>query len=226
MTTLLRRSAYLTISIVYFAAISIATRLVTFAFLIQRASEYPLPDIILEGGGRIGSAFEVTEMIIASMIVAMCVIVVTTPVQDEAGSLLDHCMIVATRYIIISSTALSFRIICICVTTLPVPIAADAVKCRALVAMPFIERLMSVYTCGDYMYSGHAAATMVPGYFIIYHTSSYVPHKRWIIATCVAVLCIVSLSGIIVSGEHYTVDVLIGAYVGVTLCDVYHKWFV
>lgn len=224
MAIILRNATYLLASIVYFAAISIATRLVTYAFLIQRVLSTPLPDIILENSGRVDVAFQQSEMIIIIMIMTVCLITATS--HDPEVGWVNHCIIIATRYLTISSIVLSFRIICICATTLPIPIAEDIIKCHALIALPFVERLTSVYTCGDYMYSGHAAATMVPAYFIIYYMSSYEPHKRWLVGVCTIIASFISLYGIIVSGEHYTIDVIIGAYVGVTMCDAYHRWIV
>ncbi len=172
----------------------------------------PLPDVFIENITIRRWAFEMTEMIIAVLIGSVCFVIISS-----TESIID----VATKYITISATALSFRLICLCVTTLPIPVANDMKKCLALHGVPFLKRLLETYTCGDYMYSGHAAATMIPAYFVVYYTSSYEPVKRWPILALVVILSILSLSGIVISGEHYTIDVIIGGYVGATLCHLF-----
>jgi len=71
--------------------------------------------------------------------------------------------------------------------------------------------------CGDVLFSGHMAAWSIISFMWVMHSDHILDRSFGILASLLGGFILVA------TRYHYTVDVLIGAYVGVTMCLVYYS---
>jgi hypothetical protein len=72
--------------------------------------------------------------------------------------------------------------------------------------------------CGDVLFSGHTAAWSIISFMWVMHSERTVDKVLGVMATVCGGLVLIA------TRYHYTVDVLIGAYVGVTMCIMYYSF--
>jgi len=77
--------------------------------------------------------------------------------------------------------------------------------------------------CGDYLFSGHTVILLVCTIFTVHYSKSlwnYRFYKTWKYLNIM--ITVVGVFGVILSHEHYTIDVICAYYVTTTLIWTYH----
>lgn len=202
----------------YFISMTLLTRFVTYYYVVSRVDTNmsPLRDSILDNIDPIPWTFRISEFIITGLIFAL---VVVSALNKQ------HRFCIITRYLTIEGTMLLFRMLCIVSTVLPIPNPDDVNKCLLLQQSSLMDRLTNIYTCGDYVYSGHGASMVIVTWLVINYIDIQKMYKN-ILAGIMSIIVMFGLLCIICSKEHYTVDVILGAYIGFTLCSEYHYRFI
>ncbi|KAL9644081.1 hypothetical protein ABK040_005547 [Willaertia magna] len=84
-----------------------------------------------------------------------------------------------------------------------------------------------IATCGDYVFSGHTLTLTVFSFFVRRYLSSLYktsyPLQSLFIKMLTYLLNIIGMICIIISREHYTVDVVLGFYLSLIVCQYYHS---
>lgn len=79
-------------------------------------------------------------------------------------------------------------------------------------------------TCGDMVFSGHTMLIMLFG--LTFHTYHRRTDSYWAVngvKTLIWVMCVVGLLAILATRLHYTIDVLLGMYLSLTVWSSYHR---
>jgi hypothetical protein len=71
--------------------------------------------------------------------------------------------------------------------------------------------------CGDVLFSGHTAAWSIISFMWVMHSENMFDKATGVLGTVLGGLILIA------TRYHYTVDVLVGAYVGVTMCFIYYS---
>lgn len=181
----------------------------------------PLPDFILDNIDRIPIAFALSE-VCAGILTAMMACVLL---------LHNHRMIIMRRMSVIIGTVFLLRCATMFITSLSVP-GKHLTKCANTNMTTFEDKIRKaweittgfglsvagVYTCGDYMFSGHTSILTLMNYFIL----EYTPTSLRGIHILTWVLHIFGMFFILAAHEHYSIDVLIAFFVCDRVFQHYH----
>jgi len=80
------------------------------------------------------------------------------------------------------------------------------------------------YTCGDMVFSGHTMLMIL--FALTFHTYYRRTERYWALngmKVAIWLWCFVGLGSIIATRLHYTIDVLLGIYLAVTVWTCYHR---
>jgi hypothetical protein len=80
------------------------------------------------------------------------------------------------------------------------------------------------YTCGDMVFSGHTMLMIL--FALTFHTYYKRTARYWAlngVKTVIWLWCFVGLASIIATRLHYTIDVLLGIYLSITVWTCYHR---
>ena len=180
----------------------------------------PLPDVILDNFVRVPWAFAASEYAILFLAAVLLSIVITHKAR----------VAIVTRLLAIAATVFLLRCVTMLSTSLSVP--GSHLDCQQLRLPTFqakLERalrivcgvgstIFGVETCGDYMFSGHAAGLTLFACFICEYTPTrWVGFHRAVWATAAG-----GMACILLAHEHYSIDVFIAFYISSRVFAYYH----
>lgn len=184
--------------------------------------DQPLPDLFFQLFNYVPESFRYAEIIIMFFLCCFAVL------------LLFHKsrLILLRRFLVIHATAFLLRSITVIATTLPVP--STRINCRVITITHPLERfaiafgilfgggmsINGVQTCGDYIYSGHTVTVTLLNMMIV----EYTPFKMLPFHIITWILNISSIILILLSRQHYSVDVVLGYFIATRLFYTYHHF--
>jgi hypothetical protein len=184
----------------------------------------PLPDLLLEWFALQNWGLWLSEVFIQCMTVIIFVL----------AAFHAHTFILLRRMFCVMATVFFLRSFSVLVTSLTPSVAKLPDDCGPLHINSTAEflgkairiflgmgmRLQGGQTCGDYVYSGHTCSLTIFNLFFISYSpnnSLFIPMK---LVTCF--INLFGMLGILVSHEHYSVDVLLGAAISYFVFSEYH----
>ncbi|CAD5116828.1 DgyrCDS5674 [Dimorphilus gyrociliatus] len=179
-----------------------------------------LPDVILDNVNLRSWALDISEGILMLLIVVVILIAV----------LHKHRCCIIRRILVILSIITLLRCLTMTLTSLPgtrpsYRMCKDKYQKLSDIlyrAFIIVERggmvRNGVYTCGDYIFSGHTVTLVSLTMLIVDYTPKYCRSMHFILWTSSFIAIIL----IIVGHEHYTVDVLLAFYITVQAYLHYH----
>jgi shingomyelin synthase len=142
-----------------------------------------------------------------------------------------HTSIILRRFFFHFGTVYLYRVFTISLTILPVPklppnqcMPPTDGSLRQVLARSFGQLvgggmdMTGNNMCGDYMYSGHTCVITSATLFIL----EYSPKRWWLYHYLCQIVAIIGVLCIMISHEHYTIDVLIAYYVCSNHFWMYH----
>jgi len=179
----------------------------------------PLPDIVLEFSPSSPYAFQLAEFIVFTLIVTMAIV----------GLLHQHRWIVFRRLFVNMGLLYIARGLCLYITTLPNPKLGKECALPATSLSETWTRVFALFSrmglsvagqnyCGDLIFSGHSSGLI--GLYL-YITEYTPPHQR-LLRSVAFILSTFGVFLVLVSREHYTIDVLVAYYLCTRLHWTYH----
>jgi len=178
---------------------------------IRAPQALPLPDL----GFELFSFLPVPEILTNAImsIIALCTI----------GRVLIHPLrvIILKRMLLVHSVVMSIRAIFVVATSLPDPY--PLCKAYALSRNIFLEALLrqttaGFFVCGDVFFSGHIAICVICLMVWVEYTKE-VKLKWFVLVLCIMEGCVITATKF-----HYTIDVIIGAYLAFRCWRTYHNY--
>jgi len=192
----------------------------------SQKSHPPLPDITLDNLPLMPAAFHISEFILLSQFFGTHILALFH----------KHGTVILRRGYIICGMTMYLRCLTMYVTQMAVPHPTTCTISEALengsytatwpermdITLQLIKGMglntMGVKTCGDYMFSGHSCAITI----IAYSLHDHLP-QNWFWWSLSWASYLVGIFCVAASREHYTVDVVLGCYVGISTYKYYHS---
>merc|ERR1712150_54500 len=192
----------------------------------ERARNEPLQDLLLDNIDTLTWGFQAADYLIKFYSYSLILICVVH--RDR--------LYIMSRFFFIMGVLFIYRGAMIPVTNLPVPNYTK--NCSEVMGKPSWENIlvgagevaktmgMDIKYCGDYMYSGHTLTLLVLSQFIYLYLPVLIKATQFyylvfrILNFCVvhaAILCI------LLSKEHYTIDVLVAYFFSSRTIHAYHN---
>jgi len=183
----------------------------------------PLSDIVLLMINKVPWAFRYTELIITFQFCCLLLFFLFR----------QHRAVFFRRYFVMASLLYLARQILMWVTALPAPDKES--KCEPVILPDWPSKVYkaawvysgagmtinNVETCGDYLFSGHTILLVLFTFFLHEVTPDRPRWRCFVVANYV--LCGVGMALIVVSHEHYSIDVIVGWWISSAVWCHYHQ---
>ncbi|KAL9657989.1 hypothetical protein ABK040_016639 [Willaertia magna] len=184
---------------------------------------------------KVPHAFAIAEICTVSLVILLIGTVILNNFQEKINILF--------RFFLLIGFLLYLRALCIAITVFPVPSVILQAKCQNFIDKVrlskvnlFLQLVLgagtsgmneNISTCGDYVFSGHTLTLTIISFFIRkYLATLYTNTNRWLSLTIRIIAHLLNFIGmtfIIVSREHYSVDVVLGYFLTIVVCQYYHS---